>query len=107
MRDLLMPLIGKSGSMSMLVTRIGQVAFPTAEDRRLTGVEVRPDGLVRLDRETGWAVIDPQEVVAVVWNGDRGSDQLGQFLSACSLSPTRSASCGSPARMAGRATLGR
>ncbi len=31
MRDLLKPLIGKSGSMSMLVSQIGPVAFPTAE----------------------------------------------------------------------------
>ncbi len=41
MRDLLTPLIGKSGSMSMLVSRIGPVAFPTAENRKLTGVELR------------------------------------------------------------------
>jgi hypothetical protein len=80
MRDLLKPLIGKSGSMSMLVSRIGPVAFPTAEDKRLTGVEVRPDGLVRLERETGWTVIDPREVVAVVWHGDRANDTPGQFL---------------------------
>jgi hypothetical protein len=80
MRDLLRPLIGKSGSMSMLVSQIGPVAFPTAEGKRLTGVEVRPDGLVRLDRETGWTVIDPGEVVAVVWHGDRDSDTPGQFL---------------------------
>jgi hypothetical protein len=37
MRDLLKPLIGKSGSMSMLVSRIGHAAFPTAEDKPLTG----------------------------------------------------------------------
>ncbi len=80
MRGLLSPLIGKSGSISLLVSRIGPVAFPAAEDKRLTGVEVLPDGLVRLERETGWTVIDPREVVAVVWHGDRGSDQLGQFL---------------------------
>ena len=79
-RDLLTPLIGKSGSMSMLVARIGPVAFPTSENRKLTGVEVRPDGLVRLERETGWTVIDPREVVAVVWHGDRGNDTPGQFL---------------------------
>jgi hypothetical protein len=80
MRDLLKPVIGKSGSMSMLVSRIGQVAFPTAEDKRLTGVEVRPDGLVRLERETGWTVIDPSEVVAVVWRSDEVNDSPGQFL---------------------------
>jgi hypothetical protein len=79
-RDLLSPLIAKPGSMSMLVSRTGPVAFPAAEDKRLTGVEVLPDGLVRLDRETGWTVIDPREVVAVVWHGDRGSDTPGQFL---------------------------
>ena len=56
MRDLLQPLIGKSGSISMLVSRIGQVAFPTAQDKKLTGVQVRPDGLIRLERETGWTV---------------------------------------------------
>jgi len=42
-------------------------------------VEVRPDGLVHLDRETGWAVIDPAEIVAVVWNGDPDNSP-GQFL---------------------------
>ena len=71
MRDLLTPLIGKSGSMSMLVSKVGPVAFPTAENRKLTGVELRADGLIRLERETGWTVIDPREVVAVVWRGDQ------------------------------------
>jgi hypothetical protein len=80
MRDLLTPLIGKSGSMSMLVARIGPVVFPTAENRKLTGVELRADGLVRLERETGWTVIDPTEVVAVVWRGDQADDSPGQFL---------------------------
>jgi hypothetical protein len=80
MVDLLQPLIGKSGSISMLVSRIGQVALPTAESKKLTGVQVRPDGLVRLERETGWTVIDPNEVVAVVWNGDLDSGSPGQFL---------------------------
>jgi len=42
-------------------------------------VEVRPDGLVRLDRESGWTVIDPAEVVAVVWNSDVERSP-GQFL---------------------------
>ena len=79
MRDLLKPLIGKSGQISMLVNRIGPVAFPMAENRKLTGVDVRQDGLVRIERQTGWAVIDPSEVVAVVWNDDSGSTP-GQFL---------------------------
>ncbi len=79
MRDLLKPLIGKSGSISLLVSRIGPVTFPTAEKKKLTGVEIRPDGLVRLERETGWTVIDPDEVVAVVWNGDPDISP-GQFL---------------------------
>ena len=78
-RDLLKPLIGKSGSISLLVSRIGPVSFPMAENRKLTGVEVRPDGLVRLERDTGWAVIDPAEIVAVVWNPDQESSP-GQFL---------------------------
>jgi len=78
-RDLLHPLIGKSGSISMLVSRIGQVAFPTAQDKKLTGVQVRPDGLIRLERETGWTVIDPNEVIAVTWRGDP-EDSPGQFL---------------------------
>ena len=80
MRDLLTPLIGKSGLMSMLVSTIGPVAFPTAENRKLTGVELRADGLIRLERETGWTVIDPREVVAVVWRGDQSNDSPGQFL---------------------------
>lgn len=79
MRDLLQPLIGKSGSISMLVSRIGQVSFPTAEDKKLTGVQLRPDGLIRLERETGWTVIDPDEVIAVTWRGDP-EDSPGQFL---------------------------
>jgi hypothetical protein len=77
--DLLNPLIGKPGSVSMLVSRVGQVGFLAAQNKKLTGVEIRPDGLVRVDRETGWTVIDPGEVVAVVWNGDP-EDSPGQFL---------------------------
>ena len=38
MRALLEPLIGKSGVISMLVSRIGPVAFPVAENKKLTGV---------------------------------------------------------------------
>ena len=79
MRALLEPLIGKSGVISMLVSRIGPVTFPLAENKKLTGVEVRPDGLIQLKRQTGWAVIDPNEVVAVVWNDD-SENSPGQFL---------------------------
>ena len=77
--DLLTLLIGKPGSISMVVSRVGNIAFAVAEHRKLTGVEVQPDGMVRLERETGWAVIDPAEVVAVVWNGD-AENSPGQFL---------------------------
>ena len=76
---LLKPLIGKSGSISMIVSRTGHVGIYATENAKLTGVEVRPDGLVRLERETGWAVIDPGEIVAVVWDSEpQGSP--GQFL---------------------------
>ena len=77
--NLLRPLIGKSGTIFMAVSRSGQFGFTTGPDRKLTGVEVREDGLVRLVRETGWAVIDPTEIVAVVWNDDTESTP-GQFL---------------------------
>jgi hypothetical protein len=69
-RDLLQPLIGKSGLISMVVSKSGQVGFVTTDNEKLTGVDVRPDGLVRLERETGWVVIDPTEVVAVVWDSE-------------------------------------
>ena len=78
-RDLLEPLIGKSGSVSLLVRRAGHIGFVTTENEKLTGVEVRPDGLVRLERDTGWAVIDPGEVVAVVWDSEPKTS-AGQFL---------------------------
>ncbi len=78
-RELLEPVIGRSGSIFLVVSRIGPIGFATAENKRLTGVEIRPDGLVRLDRETGWAVIDPAEVMGVVWNGDTETSP-GQFL---------------------------
>jgi hypothetical protein len=79
MRDLLESLIGESGAISMLVSRIGPVAFSMAEHNKLTSVEVRSDGLVRLERQHGWAVIDPSEVVAMVWNDDPETHP-GQFL---------------------------
>jgi hypothetical protein len=79
MRALLEPLIGKSGSISMLVSRIGPISFPVPENKKLIGVEVRSDGLVQLKRQTGWAVIDPNDVVAVVWNDDSDTSP-GQFL---------------------------
>jgi hypothetical protein len=78
-RDLLKPLIGKSGSISMVASRTGHIGFFITENKKLTGVEVRPDGLVRLERETGWAVIDPGEVVAVVWDSEPETS-AGQFL---------------------------
>jgi hypothetical protein len=78
-RDLLKPLIGKSGSISMLASRVGHVGFAATEDKRLTGVELRPDGLLRLERATGWAVIDPAQIVAVVWDGEPPTSE-GQFL---------------------------
>ena len=78
-RDLLEPLIGRSGSIFMIVSRIGPIGFATAENKKLTAVEIRPDGLICLERETGWAVMDPAEIVAVVWNGDPESSP-GQFL---------------------------
>jgi hypothetical protein len=77
--DLLKPLIGKPGSIFMVVSRIGQIGFAVNGNNKLTGVEVRPDGLVRLERETGWTVLDPGEVIAVGWNGDTGQS-AGQFL---------------------------
>ena len=78
-RDLLKPLIGKSGSISMIVSRTGHIGFVTTENEKLTGVEVRPDGLVRVERATGWAVVDPGEVVAVVWDSEPKAS-AGQFL---------------------------
>ena len=78
-RDLLQPLIGKSGLISMVVRRTGPIGLVTTENEKLTGVELRPDGLVRLERETGWAVIDPGEVVAVVWDSEPKTS-AGQFL---------------------------
>jgi hypothetical protein len=78
-RDLLKPLIGKSGSIFMVVSRVGQIGLATTENKKLTGIEIRPDGLLRLEREGGWAVIDPAEVVAVVWDGEPATS-AGQFL---------------------------
>ena len=78
-RDLLKPLIGKSGSLSMVVSRTGHIGFITSENKKLTGVELRPDGLLRLERETGWAMIDPRLVVAVVWDSEQEASP-GQFL---------------------------
>jgi hypothetical protein len=78
-RDLLKPLIGKSGSISVIVSRVGQIGLAATENKKLTGIEIRPDGLVRLERESGWVVIDPGQVVAVVWDGEPATS-AGQFL---------------------------
>lgn len=78
-RDLLEPLVGNSGSILLVVARTGPISFATAGNKRLTAVEVRADGLIRLVRENGWAVIDPTDVMAVVWNGEAESSP-GQFL---------------------------
>jgi hypothetical protein len=77
--DLLKPLIGQSGTIYMVMAQTGQFGFTTAENKKRTGVEIRPDGLVRIERENGWAVLDPAGVVAVVWSGDTDSSP-GQFL---------------------------
>ena len=49
--DLLKPLIGKSGTIFLVVSRSGQIGFTTDHNKKLTGVEVREDGLVRLVRD--------------------------------------------------------
>ena len=77
--DLLKPLIGKSGTISLVISRVGPIGFAVSEHKKLTGVELRPDGVIRLERDLGWAVIDPAEIVAVVWNGD-AENSPGQFL---------------------------
>jgi hypothetical protein len=77
--NLLRPLIGKSGTIFLVVSKSGQIGFTTDHNKKLTGVEVLQDGMVRLEREAGWAVIDPAEIVAVVWNDDTESSP-GQFL---------------------------
>ena len=79
LRDLLQPLIGKSGSIAMIVSRVGHVGVGTTGTKLLTGVEIRPDGLVRLERDTGWAVIDPREVLVVAWDSEPET-LAGQFL---------------------------
>ena len=77
--NLLRPLIGKSGTIFMVVSKSGQIGITTDHNKKLTGVKVQEDGMVRLEREAGWAVIDPAEIVAVVWNDDTESSP-GQFL---------------------------
>lgn len=76
--DLLKPLIGQPGTISVVFGKVGQVGFAVTENK-LTGIQVRPDGLVLVERSTGWTVIDPDEVVAIAWNGDTGNT-TGQFL---------------------------
>jgi hypothetical protein len=78
-RDLLEPVIGKYGAIYLAVSNIGQVGLAINENSKLTGAEVRPDGLVRLERETEWTVINPSEVVAVAWRSDTEQSE-GQFL---------------------------
>jgi hypothetical protein len=79
-RDLLQPLIGQPGSILLVVSRSGQVRFAATENHKLTDVELREDGLVRLERESGWTVIDPAEIVAVGWNDENSGQPVGQFL---------------------------
>ena len=38
-RELLEPLIGESGSISLVVRRSGLIGFVTAENKKLTGVD--------------------------------------------------------------------
>ena len=52
-RGLLERVLGKSGAVHQAVSNIGQVGLAIDENSKLTGVKVRPDGLVRLERETG------------------------------------------------------
>jgi len=79
-RDLLQPLVGKSGSLSLIVSRIGHIGIAANENKKLTSVELREDGLIRLERESGWTVLDPSEVVAVAWIGEEAERSPGLFL---------------------------
>ena len=77
--ELLRPLIGKPGTISLIVSKVGHVGFAEGDHKKLTSVEVREDGLVRIERETGWTVLDPAEIVAVAWI-DEAEGSPGLFL---------------------------
>src|ERR1700745_3340807 len=49
--DLLRPLIGKSGTIFMVVSKSGQIGFTTDHNKKLTGVKVQEDGMARLECE--------------------------------------------------------
>ena len=77
-RDLLQPLIGQPGTILLVLSRSGQVRFAATENHKLTSVEVRTDGLVRMERESGWTVIEPAEGV------EPGDELAQEILAFCS-----------------------
>jgi len=79
-RDLLQPFIGKSGLISMVVRRTGPIGVGHHREREADRRGGPPGGLVRVERETWWAVIDPDDVVAVVWDNEPKASAVGQFL---------------------------
>ena len=72
--NLLRPLIGKSGTIFMVVSKSGQIGFTTDHNKKLTGVKVQEDGMVRLEREAGWAVITGV-VIRLLWSRMGGTGQ--------------------------------
>ena len=68
--DLPGPLTGKSGSISVLISRIGQAGVAAGKSRKLTGAGLRPDGLVHMDPHDRTERHRPAAVVAVAWHGD-------------------------------------
>ena len=61
-RDLLQPLIGKSGAISMVVRRAGHIGFVTTENEKLTGVDAGLSAVLARWRAPR-AVHDPGKVI--------------------------------------------
>ena len=77
--ELLEPVVGKPGQVRLISRGAGARWTLNDEKHPLTGVRLRPDGLVETSRDDGWDVLDPADVLAVEWV-DRAGEGGGAYL---------------------------
>jgi hypothetical protein len=69
---LLEPLVGKTGQVRLVMQGLSPRWAVNDDKHPLLSVNLRSDGLVEISRDDGWAVFDPDTVLAIEWVAREG-----------------------------------
>jgi hypothetical protein len=77
--DFLTPHLGREGSVNVAVRGQMVAGIHTSHEHPLLGVTLRPDGLLHFETKVGQALIDPADVLLVMWSA-KEVESAGTYL---------------------------